>query len=243
MTPAAQTAISEADVVVGYTLYIDLIKSLLRPGQIVQSLPITQERHRAEVAIGFAKWGLTVAVVSSGDAGIYGMAGLVLEQLRDRGWDGKTPGVQVFPGISALQAAASRVGTPLMHDFCAISLSDLLTPWETIEKRLKAAGEADFIVALYNPRSRNRIQHIAIARDIFLQFRSPETPVAIVRSAYREDESITLTTLDKMLDEPIDMLSTVLIGNQSTDLYENWMITPRGYLGFDRQNNTASQGE
>ncbi|MEB3826621.1 precorrin-3B C(17)-methyltransferase [Phormidium sp. CCY1219] len=243
MTPAAQTAISEADVVVGYTLYIDLIKSLLRPGQIVQSLPITQERHRAEVAIGFAKWGLTVAVVSSGDAGIYGMAGLVLEQLRDRGWDGKTPGVQVFPGISALQAAASRVGTPLMHDFCAISLSDLLTPWERIEKRLKAAGEADFIVALYNPRSRNRIQHIAIARDIFLQFRSPETPVAIVRSAYREDESITLTTLDKMLDEPIDMLSTVLIGNQSTDFYENWMITPRGYLGFDRQNNVASKGE
>ncbi|WP_317619339.1 precorrin-3B C(17)-methyltransferase [Laspinema sp. D2d] len=233
MTPAAQTAITTADLVIGYTLYIDLIKPLLRPGQLVQSLPITQERQRAELAIGFAQWGLTVAVISSGDAGIYGMAGLVLEQLRDGGWDGKTPGVQVFPGITALQAAASRVGTPLMHDFCAISLSDLLTPWTMIEKRLEAAAAADFVVALYNPRSRTRTEQIAIAQAIFLKHRKPETPVAIVRSAYREDEQITLTTLEKLLENPIDMLSTILIGNQSTSLYENWMITPRGYLGFE----------
>lgn len=233
MTPAAQTAIATADLVIGYTLYIDLIQPLLRPGQLVQSLPITQERQRAELAIAFANWGLTVAVISSGDAGIYGMAGLVLEQLRDGGWDGKTPGVQVFPGITALQAAASRVGTPLMHDFCAISLSDLLTPWTMIEKRLEAAAAADFVVALYNPRSRTRTEQIATAQAIFLKYRKPDTPVAIVRSAYREDEQITLTTLEKLLENPIDMLSTILIGNQSTSFYQNWMITPRGYLGFE----------
>ena len=233
MTPAAQTAVSQADVVIGYSLYIDLISPLLRPGQIVEALPITQERQRAERAIELAQWGLTVAVVSSGDCGIYGMAGLVLEELRAGGWDGKTPGVQVFPGITALQSAASRVGAPLMHDFCAISLSDLLTPWEVIEKRLTAAAQADFITALYNPRSQTRTQQIAIARDIFLKYRDPMTPVAIVRAAYRQEEQITLTTLAKLLEAPIDMLTTVLIGNQSTRTYEDWMITPRGYLGFD----------
>jgi cobalt-precorrin 5A hydrolase/precorrin-3B C17-methyltransferase len=235
MTPAAQTAVSCADAVIGYSLYIDLIAPLLRPGQIVEALPITQERQRAERAIELAFWGLTVAVVSSGDCGIYGMAGLVLEELRAQGWDGKTPGVQVFPGISALQAAASRVGAPLMHDFCAISLSDLLTPWEVIEKRLTAAAQADFVTALYNPRSQTRTQQIATATAIFLKYRDPMTPVAIVRSAYRPDEQITLTTLEKLLETPIDMLTTVLIGNQSTRTHEDWMITPRGYLGFDTE--------
>jgi len=229
MTPAAQTAVSCADAVIGYSLYIDLIAPLLRPGQIVEALPITQERQRAERAIEQAFWGLTVAVVSSGDCGIYGMAGLVLEELRAQGWDGKTPGVQVFPGISALQAAASRVGAPLMHDFCAISLSDLLTPWEVIEKRLTAAAQADFVTALYNPRSQTRTQQIATATAIFLKYRDPMTPIAIVRSAYRPDEQITLTTLEKLLETPIDMLTTVLIGNQSTRTHEDWMITPRGY--------------
>ncbi|HEY9744084.1 MAG TPA: precorrin-3B C(17)-methyltransferase [Coleofasciculaceae cyanobacterium] len=233
MTPAAQTAVSCADAVIGYSLYIDLIAPLLRPGQIVEALPITQERQRAERAIELAQWGLTVAVVSSGDCGIYGMAGLVLEELRAQGWDGKTPGVQMFPGITALQAAASRVGAPLMHDFCAISLSDLLTPWEVIEKRLTAAAQADFVTALYNPRSQTRTEQIATARTLFLKYRDPMTPVAIVRSAYRQDEQITLTTLEKLLETPIDMLTTVLIGNQSTRTHEDWMITPRGYLGFD----------
>jgi cobalt-precorrin 5A hydrolase / precorrin-3B C17-methyltransferase len=232
ITPAAQTAIALADVVIGYGLYIDLIRPLLQPGQIIEALPITQERQRAQRALELAQWGLTVAVVSSGDCGIYGMAGLVLEELRAAGWDGKTPAVQVFPGITALQAAASRVGTPLMHDFCAISLSDLLTPWEVIEKRLTAAAEADFVTALYNPRSQTRTEQIAIAQTIFLKHRDPETPVALVRAAYRQDEAITLTTLAQLLDAPIDMLTTVLIGNQSTRLYSDWMITPRGYLGF-----------
>ncbi|MGQ4650088.1 precorrin-3B C(17)-methyltransferase [Lyngbya aestuarii] len=229
MTPAAQTAVAQADAIIGYSLYIDLIAPLRRPGQIIEALPITQEKQRAQRAIELAQWGLTVAVVSSGDCGIYGMAGLVLEELRNCGWDGKTPRVQLFPGITALQAAASRVGTPLMHDFCAISLSDLLTPWEVIEKRLEAAAQADFVTALYNPKSRTRTEQIAIAQTIFLKYRHPDTPVAIVRSAYREDEQLTLTTLEKFLDIAIDMLTTVLIGNQSTAIHADWMITPRGY--------------
>ena len=216
---------------IGYSLYLDLIKPLLRPGQMVESYPITQERQRGERAIDLAQWGLTVAVVSSGDCGIYGMAGLVFEQLRARGWDGKTPAVQVFPGISALQAAASRVGAPLMHDFCAISLSDLLTPWEVIQNRLKAAAQADFVCILYNPRSRTRTEQLYTAKRIFLDARSGHTPVAMVRSAYRVDEEITLTTLEQFNPDHVDMLTTVIIGNQSTDIYENWMITPRGYLG------------
>lgn len=229
MTPAAQSAIAQADAIVGYSLYIDLIQPLLHPQHIIEALPITQERQRAQRAVELAQWGLTVAVISSGDCGIYGMGGLVLEELQLQYWDGKTPAVQVFPGISALQSAASRVGTPLMHDFCAISLSDLLTPWEVIEKRLNAAAAADFVVALYNPKSQTRTEQIAIAQQIFQQHRSPETPVAIVRSAYRDDEHITLTTLDQFLNFEIDMLTTVLIGNSQTRSYQNWMITPRGY--------------
>ncbi len=239
ITPAAQTAIISADALVGYSLYIDLIASLRRPGQIVEAFPITQERQRGERAIELAKWGLTVAVISSGDCGIYGMAGLVMEQLRSSFWDGKIPIVEVLPGITAMQAAAAKVGAPLMHDFCAISLSDLLTPWEVIEKRLHAAAQAYFVTALYNPRSANRTQQIVTAQQIFLQYRKPDTPVAIVRSVYRESEQITLTTLDKFLEIPIDMLTTVLIGNQSTYIHSDWMITPRGYLS---QSSAISPG-
>lgn len=231
ITPAARAAITDADVVIGYKLYVDLVGALLRPGQIVEALPITQERQRAERAIALAKWGLTVAVISSGDCGIYGMAGLVLEDLRAKGWDGKTPGVQVFPGVSALQSAASKVGAPLMHDFCAISLSNLLTPWEVIETRLRAAASADFIVALYNPKSKTRTEQIKFARDTFLQHRDADTPVALARSLYRPDEKITLTTLGDMLNHPIDMLTTAIIGNRSSRSYAGWFITPRGYLG------------
>jgi len=230
MTPAAKTAVCQADVVVGYGLYVDLLQPLLRTGQVVERFPITQERQRAERAIALAQWGLRVAVVSSGDCGIYGMAGLVLEQLQAQGWDGKMPGVEVFPGITALQATASRVGAPLMHDFCAISLSTLLTPWPVIEKRLEAAAEADFVVALYNPRSLTRLEQLLKAQEIFLRSRSPGTPVAIVRSAYRPDEQVTLTTLDQLQDATVDMLTTVLIGNSSTRTYAGWMITPRGYF-------------
>lgn len=236
MTPAAQAAVTQADAVIGYSLYVDLLQPLFRPGQIIERLPITQERQRANRAIALARWGLTVAVVSSGDCGIYGMAGLVLEELQAQGWDGKTPDIQVFPGVTALQAAASRVGAPLMHDFCAISLSTLLTPWEAIAKRLEAAAQADFVTALYNPRSQTRTAQIIKAQEIFLRHRQPNTPVAVVRSAYRSDEHIVLTTLDQLQNATVDMLSTVLIGNQSTQMYANRMITPRGYLEYQSIN-------
>jgi cobalt-precorrin 5A hydrolase / precorrin-3B C17-methyltransferase len=233
MTPAALVAATQADVVIGYSLYLELLQSRFRPSQIIEPSPITQERQRAQRAIALARWGLTVAVVSSGDAGIYGMAGLVLEELQAQEWNGKTPSVQIFPGVSALQSAASRVGTPLMHDFCAISLSDHLTPWEVIEKRLEAAAQADFVTAFYNPRSQVRVEQILQAQQIFLQYRNPQTPVALVRAAYRPDEEIQLTTLEKLNDAAIDMLTTVLIGNATTRIFQDWVITPRGYLGFE----------
>ena len=157
------------------------------------------------------------------------MGGLVLEKLQAVAWDGITPAIEVFPGITAVIAAAAKVGTPLMHDFCTISLSDLLTPRHVIEKRVKMAAMGDFVTALYNPRSEQRTTLIEHTQAIFLQHRAPETPVALVRSAYRKDEAIVLTTLAKMLTYPIDMLTVVLIGNCSTHQYENWLITPRGY--------------
>lgn len=231
ISPAARTAIRQADVLIGYGLYLDLIQPLRRPGQICETYPLTQERQRCQRAIALAQWGLTVAVLSSGDCGIYGMAGLVLEELSGLGWDGQTPAVEVFPGISAFQAAAARVGAPLMHDFCAISLSDLLTPRDTILQRLTAAAQGDFVTALYNPKSQKRTELIEQTQRIFLQWRSPSTPVAIVRSVYRADETIVRTTLAEMLTFPIDMLTVVLIGNAATFTYQNYLITPRGYNG------------
>lgn len=230
LTTTAKTALKEADIIIGYGLYIDLIKSLLRPEQIIESSAITQERQRAQRAIDLAKWGLKVAVISSGDCGIYGMAGLVLELLTNQNWDGKNPLLQVFSGITAMQSVAAKIGSPLMHDFCAISLSDLLTPWDVIEKRLMAAASADFITAIYNPRSNTRTQHIVTTQSIFLQYRNPNTPVAIARSVTREDENIVITTLEMMLNHSIDMLTTVIIGNSSTKRYHDLLITPRGYL-------------
>ena len=229
MTSAAKTAISQADVIIGYSLYLDLIEPLKRPGQIIESFPITQERQRAQRAIELAEWGLKVAVISSGDCGIYGMAGLVLEELQKSDQKENQPTVEVFPGISALQAAAARVGAPLMHDFCAISLSDLLTPKALIEKRLLAVAQADFVTAIYNPKSQKRTELIETAQRIFLENRDPQTPVVLVRSVYRFDEKIIITTLEKMLDFPIDMLTVLLIGNSTTYYQDGFVITPRGY--------------
>ncbi len=230
LTNSAQMALREADVIIGYGLYIDLIKTLLRPEQIIESYSITQEKQRAQRAILLAQWGLKVAVISSGDCGIYGMAGLVLEILATENWDGKSPSVEVFSGITALQSLAAKIGSPLMHDFCAISLSDLLTPWEIIEKRIVAAASADFVTTIYNPRSKTRQEQIVKLQNIFLQYRNPNTPVAIARSIGRDDEQIILTTLGEMLNYSIDMLTTVMIGNNSTIRYKDLLITPRGYL-------------
>lgn len=230
LTTAAKTAICDADVIIGYQLYLDLISSLFRPQQIVEYSQITEERQRAERAIALAEWGLKVAVISSGDCGIYGMAGLVLEILANQNWDTQKPSVEVISGITAMQGVAAKIGSPLMHDFCAISLSDLLTPWEVIETRLIAASQADFVTALYNPKSEKRTQQITQAQAIFLQCRSPNTPVAIAKSITREDENIIITTLAEMLNHPIDMLTTVIIGNSKTKNYQNLLITPRGYF-------------
>ncbi|MFN4269169.1 MAG: precorrin-3B C(17)-methyltransferase [Thermosynechococcus sp.] len=228
LTLAARSALLAADILIGYELYLNLLAPLRRPGQMVAAYAITQERQRAQEAITLAQWGLNVAVVSSGDCGIYGMAGLVLELLAEAGISDLP--VEVFPGVSAVNAAAARVGAPLMHDFCTISLSDRLTPWPVIQKRLRAAAEADFVTALYNPRSRDRQKQLVEAKAIFLAYRSPHTPVAIVRAAYRPEEQITLTTLGAFQPEAVDMFSLVLIGNASTRRFHDWLITPRGYL-------------
>jgi precorrin-3B C17-methyltransferase len=193
---------------------------------------MTQEVERAARAIELARQGRTIAVVSGGDPGIYAMAGLVLDLLR-KGARGRRPGpvIEVIPGVSALNACAARLGAPLMHDFAAVSLSDRLTPWETIEGRLNAAAVADFVIALYNPKSRGRPTHIRKARQIIMRHRAPETPVGIVRGAMRADEVVILTDLAHMPFDEIDMQTTVIVGNSKTFVWEHLMITPRGYEG------------
>jgi precorrin-3B C17-methyltransferase len=191
---------------------------------------MTEELDRAVSALEAARAGKKVALISSGDAGVYGMAGPTYEVLFQAGW---TPAdevqVEVVPGASAINACAARVGAPLTHDFCSISLSDLLTPWPVIARRLDAAAQADFVVALYNPKSGRRTRQIVEAQRLFLRHRRPDTPVAVVKSAYRRRERIEFTTLDAMADSEIGMLSTVLIGNSHTFVRDGLMVTPRGY--------------
>ena len=231
-TPAAANALSECDVLVGYRGYIEQVSGSLADKELV-SAELGQEIERATRAFELACEGRSVAVVSSGDAGIYGMAGPVFQVLTDRGWDGCTPPVEVVPGISALQSAASLLGAPLMQDFCAISLSNLLTPWEVIEKRLKAAALGDFVVVLYNPRSQRRTWQLPEARRILIEQRDGATPVGLIRDAYRPGQQISITDLDGLaaLFEDVDMFTTVVIGNSSTYLHQGFVITPRGYEG------------
>ncbi|WP_082541875.1 MULTISPECIES: precorrin-3B C(17)-methyltransferase [unclassified Rhizobacter] len=229
MTQRAREAIAEADVVVGYVTYIKLVADLLDGKEVVRK-GMTEELDRAVSALDAARAGKKVALISSGDAGVYGMAGPTYEVLFQAGW---TPAdevqVEVVPGASAINACAARVGAPLTHDFCSISLSDLLTPWPVIARRLDAAAQADFVVALYNPKSGRRTRQIVEAQRLFLRHRRPDTPVAVVKSAYRRRERIEFTTLDTMADSEIGMLSTVLIGNSHTFVRDGLMVTPRGY--------------
>jgi cobalt-factor III methyltransferase len=229
ITKRAREAIQESEVVIGYNTYVDLIADLLTDQNIVRT-GMTEEVSRAQEAVRQAEAGKKVAVISSGDAGVYGMAGLVYEVLIGKGWS-RADGVEVevIPGISAINSTASLLGAPIMHDSCTISLSDHLTPWEQIAKRVDAAGQADFVIALYNPRSGRRTRQIVESQQILLKYRSPDTPVGIVKSAYRDREHVVITTLSKMLDHDIGMLTTVIIGNSTTMLYEGLMITPRGY--------------
>jgi cobalt-precorrin 5A hydrolase/precorrin-3B C17-methyltransferase len=225
ITPYAQRAIAESGTIVGYGTYLDLIRELIS-GKEVFSTGMTQEIDRCRKAVELALEGKTVSVISGGDPGIYAMAGLVFEICRGMP---RHPAVEVIPGISALNACAARLGAPLMHDFASISLSDRLTPWELIEGRLHAAAMADFVIVLYNPKSKGRAGHIGRAREIILKHRLPDTPVGIVKGAMREDERIVLSDLGEMLDCEIDMQTTVIIGNSKTFLWNNLMITPRGY--------------
>nr|WP_295083804.1 precorrin-3B C(17)-methyltransferase [uncultured Roseateles sp.] len=229
MTQRARDAIAEADVVIGYVTYIKLVADLLEGKEIIRK-SMTEELDRAISALEAAEAGKKVALISSGDAGVYGMAGPTYEVLFQAGW---TPDhavqVEIIPGASAINSCASRVGAPLTHDFCSISLSDLLTPWPTIARRLDAVAYADFVVALYNPKSGRRTRQIVEAQRLFLRHRRPDTPVAIVKSAYRRRERIEFTTLDRMAEADIGMLSTVLIGNSNTFVRHGLMVTPRGY--------------
>ncbi len=230
MTFRARECIEDSNIIIGYETYIDLIRDMLS-GKEVYSYAMTQEVDRANHAIDLALKGNTVSLVSSGDPGIYGMAGLVYEILAERGWDCMNPYVEVVPGVSALNACSALVGSPLMTDFAVVSMSDLLVPWEIIVKRVEAAAQGDYVIVIYNPQSKKRVHQLRDARDIILKYRSAKTPVAIVKAAYRDAQSIVITDLEHMLDyqEQLGMLSTIIVGNSSTFLYKGLMINPRGY--------------
>lgn len=227
MTPNALKTIQDADIVVGYTTYIKLIETLLTDKQVIGTA-MMQEVKRCSLAVEQAVAGKKVAVISSGDSGIYGMAGLILELILQHP-AATRPAVKIVPGISAVSAAASILGAPLMHDFAVISLSDLLTPWELIKKRLELIAQGDFVVAIYNPKSKKRVTQIEEVRTIMLKHKAPSTPVGIVQNATRPEQSVTLSTLDDFTNETIDMFSLVIIGNSQTFVKDNFMITPRGY--------------
>jgi precorrin-3B C17-methyltransferase len=239
LVPQALEALLAAEVIVGYKAYLELIPDLVE-GKKVFASGMRKEVERCQAAIDYALQGCRVAIVSSGDAGIYGMAGLVFDLCHEQNLrvskiatGGEHEGdfsVEVIPGVAAFNAAASLVGAPLMHDFAAISLSDHLTPWEVIEKRLTAAAAADFVLAIYNPRSKARPHLLAKAQRTLLQHRSPDTPVALVRSAMRTPQWTFLTTLADIPFEEVDMQSLLLVGNSKTYVWQGWMITPRGYL-------------
>lgn len=229
LTPAARAAVEGAEVVLGYRAYLDLAAPLLAGKERVDG-HMTGETERARAAIARARAGARVALVSSGDPGVYGMASLVLEILRDEGWRrGEGFDLAVVPGVTALGSCASLAGAPLGHDFCAISLSDLLTPWEVIARRLEAAASADFVIGLYNPASTRRRRPLAEAHAILSRHRPPETPVAVVTDAYREGERAVVTDLGRLLEEEIGMTTTVIVGASRSFAFEGFLVTPRGY--------------
>ncbi|MDP2098321.1 MAG: precorrin-3B C(17)-methyltransferase [Methylobacter sp.] len=244
MTFRAKQAIAEADVVIGYSTYIKLVQELLDGKEVIRK-GMTEELDRSIEAYEHAKQGKVVALISSGDIGVYGMAGPTYELLLESGWTPDDPiQVEVVPGSTALLSCASLVGAPLTHDFCSISLSDLLTPWPVIARRLESAARGDFVVALYNPKSGRRTQHIVEAQNILLRHRSPDTPVAIVKSGYRARQHIQLVRLAEMADCDIGMLTTVLVGNSSTFVRAGLMVTPRGYANkYDAMTGETREGE
>jgi precorrin-3B C17-methyltransferase len=224
MTGQALESLRQSEVVIGYAGYFSTIADLVT-GKECLALPLTQEVQRARLAVERMRQGRAVCVISSGDPGIYAMAGLVLECL-----DVDDPvDVTIVPGVSAVNAAAALLGAPLGHDFAVISLSDLLTPWEVIERRLTAAAEADFVLALLNPQSQRRDWQYRRAHALIAMHRSDSTPVGVVRNAYRADQSVQITTVSGMTDVAVDMFTTVIIGNSQTLQLGQFVVTPRGY--------------
>lgn len=226
MTVQAVEAMKSADVIVGYTTYIDLIRNLF-PEKNFLDTPMTREVERCRIALAEAMKGKQVALVSSGDSGIYGMAGIMLQVVQASGED--IP-VRIIPGVTAASAGASVLGAPLMNDFAVISLSDLMVPLEQIMKRVECAAEGDFVICLYNPKSRKRKDYLEKAADLILKFRKPETPVGIVRRAGRENGSWELTALKDLKYAEVDMFTVVIIGNSMTYIRDGKMLTPRGYV-------------
>ena len=244
LTFRAKEAIHEAEIVIGYRTYINLVKELINGKQVIYT-GMTEELARARKSIDLAYEGKKVALISSGDVGIYGMAGPCFELLKEKNWK---PGVgidlEIVPGVTALSSCASVLGAPLMHDFCSISLSDLLTPWDVIQERIEAAAKADFVVALYNPKSGRRTRQIQETQKILLKYRSPETPVGLVKSCKRDMEQIIVTTLADMLNHEIGMLTTVIIGNTNSYRFLDFIVTPRGYKNkYDLNTSSVKEGQ
>ena len=223
LPPLAREALATSELVVGLGQYVERVRHLLRPGTRLSTPPLGEEIERARLALAEASAGGSVALVSGGDVGVYAMASPALELAGD------DVDVIVVPGVTAAQAAASLLGSPLGHDHCSISLSDLLTPWEVIERRVRAAAEGDFVISFYNPRSRGRDWQLAKVREVLLGHRSPDTPVGVVRDAYRATQSVVLTDLGSFDPGSVDMLTTVIVGSTRTEVRAGRMVTPRGY--------------
>ena len=237
ITPAVLEAVHGADAIVGYKYYFQFIQPYVREGCECIDTGMKKERERAEQAFELAEQGKTVVVISSGDAGIYGMTPLIYEMRTQRV---SSIEIESLPGISAFQKAASLLGAPIGHDLCLISLSDLMTPWEVIERRIKAAATGDFVTAVNNPKSHGRYWQLYRLQELFLQERSPETPVGYVRQAGREEEAVCITTLAAFDPEDVDMFTVILIGNSQSYVADGKFITPRGYYRGERQ---AVRGE
>ena len=245
ITPAVMDAVSESNVIVGYKYYFQFIEPYLASNTVCVDSGMRKERERAKQAFEYAQQGLTVCVISSGDAGIYGMAPLIWEMYLHLKGEGMTEelDLQVIPGISAFQKAASLLGAPIGHDLCIISLSDLMTPWEKIEKRINAAAYADFITAIYNPKSHGRYWQLYRLKELFLKERSGDTPVGYVRQAGREDQQVTVVKLKDFDPEQIDMFTVVLIGNSQSYISGGKFITPRGYYREEQAEKGVKVGQ
>ena len=231
MTFRAKHVIEESDTIVGYETYVNLVEDLI-DGKDIHRYAMTQEVERAHQCIDLAKEGKIVSLVSSGDPGIYGMAGLIFEILAESGWNPESDlQVELVPGVSALNSCAALIGSPLMTDFAVVSMSDLLVPWEIIVKRVEAAAQGDYVIVIYNPSSKKRIHQLQDTRKLLLKYRKPSTPVAIIKGAFRKSQTIVMTDLEHLEEhsDKLGMISTVIVGNSSTYNFKDLMINPRGY--------------